>query len=67
MNEIIKALDLENQEEAELALKHAIRQLYLGLICHNVGSAPFKSYLLCEAGFSTKHQNPSDLIGPGAA
>jgi len=46
MNEIIKALDLENQEEAELALKHAIRQLYLGLICHNVGSAPFKSPVL---------------------
>lgn len=46
MDEIIKALDLEDQEEAELALKHAIRRLYLALICQTIGSVPFKSPVL---------------------
>jgi hypothetical protein len=46
MDEIIEALDLEDQEEAELALKHAIRRLYLALICQTVGSVPFKSPVL---------------------
>ena len=46
MDEIIDALDLENMEEAELALKHAVRRLYLALICHTVGSVPFHSPVL---------------------
>ena len=46
MDKIMKALDLEDGEEAELALKHAIRRLYLALICHTVGSVPFKSPVL---------------------
>ena len=46
MDEIIDALALEDQDEAELALKHAIRRLYLALICYTVGSVPFKSPVL---------------------
>ncbi|KAE9362530.1 hypothetical protein N431DRAFT_475920 [Stipitochalara longipes BDJ] len=46
MDEIMEALDLEDKEEAELALKHAIRRLYLALICHTIGSVPFKSPVL---------------------
>ena len=42
----MEALALEDEEEAELALKHAIRRLYLALICHTVGSVPFKSPVL---------------------
>jgi hypothetical protein len=43
IDEIIKALAVKDREEAELALKHAIRRLYLALICHTVSSVPFKS------------------------
>lgn len=46
IDEIIDALALEDKEEAELALKHAIRRLYLALICHTVGSVLFKSPVL---------------------
>jgi hypothetical protein len=46
MDEIMEALVLEDKEEAELALKHAIRRLYLALICHTVSSVPFKSLVL---------------------
>jgi len=46
MEEIMDALALEDEDEAELALKHAIRRLYLALICHTVGSVPFKSPVL---------------------
>ncbi|KAE8445096.1 hypothetical protein EG329_013811 [Mollisiaceae sp. DMI_Dod_QoI] len=46
MDEIIEALAVEDEEEAELALKHAVRRLYLALICHIVGSVPFKSLVL---------------------
>lgn len=50
MDEIMEALaapeDEDDKEEAELALKHAIRRLYLALICHTVGSVPFKSPVL---------------------
>jgi hypothetical protein len=46
MGEIMEALVLEDKEEAELALKHAIRRLYLALIYHTVGSVPFKSPVL---------------------
>ena len=42
----MEALALEDEEEAELALKHAIRRLYLALICQTVGSVPFKSPVL---------------------
>ena len=34
MGKIINALALEDEDERQLALKHAIRQLYLALICH---------------------------------
>jgi superfamily II DNA helicase RecQ len=46
MDEIREALALEDAEEATLALKHAIRRLYLALICQTVGSVPFKSPVL---------------------
>jgi hypothetical protein len=46
MEEIMDALALEDEDEAELALKHAIRRLYLALICHIVSSVPFKSPVL---------------------
>ena len=46
MDEITEALGLVDEEEAMLALKHAIRRLYLALICQTVGSVPFKSPVL---------------------
>ncbi|KFY99227.1 hypothetical protein V498_00910 [Pseudogymnoascus sp. VKM F-4517 (FW-2822)] len=46
MDEIMAALAVEDAEEAGLALKHAIRRLYLAMICHTVGSVPFKSPVL---------------------
>ena len=46
MEEIMKGLALEDEKEAELALKYAIRRLYLALICQTVGSVPFKSPVL---------------------
>jgi hypothetical protein len=46
MDEVIEALNIEDEEEAELALKHAIRRLYFALICHTVGSVPFESPVL---------------------
>jgi hypothetical protein len=42
MDEIVDALTLEDGEEAQLALKHAVRRLYLALICQVVGSVPFR-------------------------
>jgi hypothetical protein len=42
----MEALNLEDKEEAKLALKHAIRQLYLALICYIVSNVPFKSPVL---------------------
>lgn len=46
MDEIMEALACEDKEKGELAVKHAIRRLYLALICHIVGSVPFKSPVL---------------------
>lgn len=46
MDEIMDAVALEDEEEAKLALKHAIWRLYMALICHTVGSVPFKSPVL---------------------
>jgi hypothetical protein len=46
MDEIVEALALEDGEEARLALKHAVRRLYLALICQVVGSVPFRSPVL---------------------
>ncbi|RAL58160.1 hypothetical protein DID88_002364 [Monilinia fructigena] len=46
MDAIMEALDMEDAEESELALKRAIRRLYLALICHSIGSVPFKSPVL---------------------
>jgi hypothetical protein len=46
MDEIMEALTIEDKEEAKLALKHAIRRLYLALICHTVSSVLFKSLVL---------------------
>ena len=46
MDQIIEALALEGEEEAKPALKHAIRRLYLALICQTVGSVPFRSPVL---------------------
>ena len=44
MDEIIAAL--VDEDEEEVALKHAIRRLCLALICQTVGSIPFKSPVL---------------------
>jgi hypothetical protein len=46
IDEIMEALVIEDGEEAELALKHTIRRLYLALICHTVSSVLFKSPIL---------------------
>jgi hypothetical protein len=50
MDKIMEALaapeDEDDKEEAELALKHAIRCLYLALICYTISSVPFKSPVL---------------------
>ncbi|PQE10618.1 telomere-associated recq protein [Rutstroemia sp. NJR-2017a WRK4] len=46
MDEIMEALAVEDGAEAEQALKHAVRRLYLALICHTVGSVPFQSPVL---------------------
>jgi hypothetical protein len=45
MGEIVAAL-ANNEDEEEVALKHAIRRLCLALICQTVGSVPFKSPVL---------------------
>jgi hypothetical protein len=42
MDDIIRTLDSKD----DISLKHAIRRLYLVLICHTVGSEPFKSAVL---------------------
>jgi hypothetical protein len=46
MDEIMEALVLEDKEKAELALKHAIRRLYLALIYYTISSMLFKSLVL---------------------
>ncbi|PQE16365.1 telomere-associated recQ-like helicase protein [Rutstroemia sp. NJR-2017a BVV2] len=46
MDEIMEALAVEDGAEAEQALEHAVRRLYLALICHTVGSVPFQSPVL---------------------
>jgi hypothetical protein len=46
MDEIMEALTLDDGDAAELALKHAVRRLYLALICQVVGSVPFRSPVL---------------------
>jgi len=42
----MEALNIEDEEEAELALKHTIRRLYFALIYYTVGSMLFKSPVL---------------------
>jgi hypothetical protein len=46
MDKIIEALNIEDKEEAELALKHAIWQLYFALICYTVSSVLFELPIL---------------------
>jgi hypothetical protein len=46
MDKIIEALTLEDKEEVELALKYAIRRLYLALIYYTISSVPFKLAVL---------------------
>ncbi|KAF8853058.1 hypothetical protein BDZ45DRAFT_749007 [Acephala macrosclerotiorum] len=57
MDEIMKALDLEDEVEAELALKHAIRRLYLALICQ---TRQFAASITKEK-FSVKERANFDL------
>ncbi|KFZ25266.1 hypothetical protein V502_00258 [Pseudogymnoascus sp. VKM F-4520 (FW-2644)] len=45
MDEVVDALDSKDDTD-ETPLKHAIRQLYLALICQTVGGVPFKSPVL---------------------
>ena len=44
MGEIIDVLGSKGEDDA--LLQHAVRQLYLALICQIVGSVPFKSPVL---------------------
>jgi hypothetical protein len=44
MGEIVDALSSKDKDD--LLLKHAVRRLYLALICQTVGSVPFKSPVL---------------------
>jgi hypothetical protein len=46
INKITQALGFEDEEEVMLALKHAVRRLYLALICQTVSSMLFKSPVL---------------------
>lgn len=46
MDEIVNALALEDNNKGTVVLKHAIRQFYLALIYHRVGSVPFRSLML---------------------
>ncbi|OBT60238.1 hypothetical protein VE03_10596 [Pseudogymnoascus sp. 23342-1-I1] len=50
------AVAVEDAEEAELALKHVICRLYLALICHTVGSVPFKSPVLSFCAMLSRKQ-----------
>jgi hypothetical protein len=42
----MEALALEDGDDAQAALKHAVRRHYLALICEVVGSVPFRSPVL---------------------
>lgn len=57
MDEIMTALDHKDREKSEPALKHAIRRLYLALICHVVGSMPFKSPVLSFCAMLSRKVN----------
>lgn len=46
MDGIMAALTIKDREVGEQSLKRYIRQLYIALICHVVGSVPFKSPVL---------------------
>ncbi|PVH77192.1 hypothetical protein DL98DRAFT_534935 [Cadophora sp. DSE1049] len=61
MDEIIDALALKDEEEAELALKHAIRRLYLALICHTISSVLFKSPVLSFCAMLSRKRLKDDL------
>ena len=54
MGKIMKAVESQD----ELSLKHAIRRFYMALICHIVGSVPFKSPVLSFAAMLSR-------AGPG--
>jgi hypothetical protein len=46
IDKIIETLAIKDKEEAKLALKYAIRRLYLALIYYTISSMPFKSPVL---------------------
>lgn len=45
----------------ELLLKHAIRRLYMALICQTVGSVPFKSPVLSFAAMLGREGPGKDM------
>ncbi|RAL65542.1 hypothetical protein DID88_001107 [Monilinia fructigena] len=63
MDAIMEALDMEDAEESELALKRAIRRLYLALICHSIGSVPFKSPVLSFLCHEESHDLWAGIVG----
>lgn len=71
---IMDALRLGPGEEADLALKRSIRRLYMALICHHVGSEPFRSPVLSFCAMLSRRvfarkdasgKKVCDRMGPG--
>jgi hypothetical protein len=47
----------KNNEEHDIKLKHAIRKLYISLICQTVGSRPFRSAVLSFCAMLSRKRN----------
>jgi hypothetical protein len=46
-------------EERDVELKRAIRTFYISLICHTVGSRPFRSAVLSFCAMLSRKKNPT--------
>ncbi|KAH7205220.1 hypothetical protein BKA60DRAFT_640411 [Fusarium oxysporum] len=46
-------------EERDIELKRAIRTFYISLICHTVGSRPFRSAVLSFCAMLSRKKNPT--------
>ena len=62
MDEIVAALDLIDEGIQEQELKRTIRQFYIALICHTVGSQPFKSPVISFCAMISR-ELPKDQKG----
>ena len=58
MDKVMAAVESDD----ELSLKHAIRRLYMALICQTVGSVPFKSPVLSFAAILSR-EGPGKGVG----